>query len=799
VTVVSAIQGAVTPASARVIARVTGSSTRLVYSTSQDLSSPSYEGPVTPAGGVARFDLSGLEADTRYFWAVEDDSVVDVAFPGEFVTYPPVGVPANFTVAAASCAGLAPVYPGSGTTFDSNRYSNSPVFGVIREKKPLLFQHMGDVHYLDIGSGTYTPDSSVATYRTAYDDVFAQSEQHALYRQVPLDYVWDDHDFGPNNSDRTHVGNGNANQVYRERIPHYPLGESGIYHSYQIGRVLFVTLDSRTFRDPNSDPDTPSKTMLGTDQKAWLGSLLATSTAKFLVVFNPSVWSHPDGADTWFSFQNEREELIQLFSDTGWIDRMVMVWGDRHALGMDTGTTIPGGFPIGQFAALDSTPSTAVLDRYDLGPESDQRGQYGTLDFVDSGSQIQVTMTGWIMTTVFQTYTYTIEVQDEPPEPGPVLPPPTEAVHRTSVTWLSCDAASGKIIDELPDLRGVPSRVLGEITSASLSLPRVLSGPAARQGLDAATEGGRVMIVPVVNDILPWGGLVLPTQVGTDTDNTLGCSSLEGYLGRRVAGDHEFVQQDEASVIASALFADAEAIDGVGRGLGLLIDAPPTGTPRDRSYVRKDRKSVFSQLEELMAILDGPEWTIDLEWADASQTTVAKIARVRKRIGVAASTPVVFEVTANSIFASQGGSDATYKYLTDYSDGKGANWIQAYGSGQGVDQPESDPAFDQGLFDAGWMIWERHFQPSSSIVDPEVLNDHAAAELARLRLGTRTWKITARWDVYPMLGVDWNIGDDVAWELIGHGHPLGVTGQGRVVGYQLDLQAGTVDLILAEE
>src|SRR5690606_18845219 len=79
-------------------------------------------------------------------------------------------------------------------------------------------------HYRDISIND--PDA----YRQAYHDVLtfngtlgADARQGRFYRAVPISYVWDDHDYGPNNSDRTHVGRAAAATVYLEIVPHYPL------------------------------------------------------------------------------------------------------------------------------------------------------------------------------------------------------------------------------------------------------------------------------------------------------------------------------------------------------------------------------------------------------------------------------------------------------------------------------------------------------------------------------------------------------------------------------------------------
>jgi hypothetical protein len=252
-------------------------------------------------------------------------------------------------------------------------------------------------------------------------------------------------------------------------------------------------------------------------------------------------------------------------------------------------------------------------------------------------------------------------------------------------------------------------------------------------------------------------------------------------------------------VIAAGLVGDAGDIPGVGVGIGLEIDAPATGTLRDRAYLDTDNGVVYERLRELMAVQDGPEWTIEVLWGDDTRTWVRKVVRIRQRIGVASPQPsAVFETTASSVFSSLGASNTTYRYAERHSNGRGANYVVAYSSGQGDDQPRSEPAIDTAQLAAGAPIYERRFQPSSSITDVATLNAHAQRDLELRRNGARVWEINARWSVYPRLNIDWRVGDDIAWKLVGHMHPDGVTGQGRCIGWHLDPGGGTVTPILLD-
>lgn len=365
----------------------------------------------------------------------------------------------------------------------------------------------------------------------------------------------------------------------------------------------------------------------------------------------------------------------------------------------------------------------------------------------------------------------------------------------TVVTWYGCDLVSGRIVEELQDLTpsGEVSRLLGAYSSASFSLPVPLSGHgSAPRNWQAATEPGRSMIVAVLAGQPVWAGIVLPRDRGSDATAPIACVSIEGYLDRRYVADHQFVQQDEAAIAAS-LIGDANI-----EGIGLVVDAPNTGTLRDRTYFDKDDVTVYSRLQQLSGVINGPEWTIDIEWSDSTQTAFAKVFRLRKRIGVASIQPTAVFTTgsASAVLSSVGASEARYVLREDWSSGKGANHVVATSSGEGEDKPQSAPARDEALIAAGWPRFEHRFNAGSSITNIATLDGHAQRALELMRRGAQTLSITARADAYPTLGTDWSIGDDIGFELVGHGHPQGLTGIARALGWRLDAQPGTVSPVL---
>ena len=398
--------GAQTASGFTVAARTAATSVRLGVSTTVGFTSPTWFGPVAPAAGVAKIAATGLAANTPYWWRVEEDSTVDTTNTGQCRTFPTPGTAHTFTIAAASCAGIGATNPGPAADT-----SDSPVFDSIRTAAPLFFAHLGDMHYRDIGVND--PD----LYRTAIDDVMACQRQHDLYRNVPIVYTWDDHDYGANNSNASSPSRAAACQVYRERFPHHTLPDGaggGIWRSFVVGRTLVIVSDCRSYR--------ATGTMLGTAQKAWITSTLtANATCKALIWVQSVPWiivpEQANSQDTWAQYVDERDELYETVF-AGWLDRMVTVHGDNHAMSMDSGSHNQwGGFPVYMFAALDCSQ----IHRggpYTYGPVLGGN-HWGTVTITDNGGDdVTVTGTGYVGSSVWAQHTSWGPPSETPIAPG---------------------------------------------------------------------------------------------------------------------------------------------------------------------------------------------------------------------------------------------------------------------------------------------------------------------------------------------------------------------------------------------
>ena len=258
--------GAVTTDSARVVARVARGVRQLRLVVTPDRAnaeSRSYprSGYATPdAHWVVPFDLDDLEPATPYRYRLE--TAAGARLDGRFRTF--ADGPFSFRLAFASCASTA---------------SNARVFDAIREKAPDLFVHMGDLHYLDI----YRDDADA--FRRAYDRVLDSPRQSALYRATPILYMFDDHDFGRNNADLTSESRSAAQEVYKERVPHYPLqrGSETLQQAFDVGRVRVILTDMRSARTPPTLPG-EKRTMLGSAQLRWLEAELTRAPARLSLI-----------------------------------------------------------------------------------------------------------------------------------------------------------------------------------------------------------------------------------------------------------------------------------------------------------------------------------------------------------------------------------------------------------------------------------------------------------------------------------------------------------------------------------
>lgn len=385
--------GALGPRSATVKARFAGdaATVTLLLDTTTDLPHPRSLPPTTrvplPGGGeVASFALEGLEPGRTYAYAIERSGLRGRA--GSFRT--PHEGPQSFTAAFASCA-------SSG--------SNSSIFSTIEQRNPLFMIHMGDFHYRNIKV------NDPVKFVEAFDEVLTAPRQASLYRHVPLVYMWDDHDYGDDDSDATCPSRPAARAMYDACVPHYGFESTGpgtIQQAFSIGRVRFLVTDNRSARTPARTPDSIDKSMLGRDQRDWFDDQLrrAASTVPLVVWVNSVPWitkSAVTSVHGWQPWSAERRWLADRIKAHGLARRLIILSGDAHMVALDDGSNSNYASDAAPGEASIVVAHAAPLDRYPRrkgGPythgPSTKRNQFGLFSVEDDGATMRVEITGHV-------------------------------------------------------------------------------------------------------------------------------------------------------------------------------------------------------------------------------------------------------------------------------------------------------------------------------------------------------------------------------------------------------------------
>ena len=323
-----------------------------------------------------------------------------------------------------------------------------------------------------------------------------------------------------------------------------------------------------------------------------------------------------------------------------------------------------------------------------------------------------------------------------------------------TLSWLSVDARTGGVLADLPDLDCPKvSRSICRYDSTTATLPV----PTAPDGWQLATrEGGAVMIL--LDDTQPiWGGLVTQCVPGSGDTIPMSLATEESYLDRRYVGDVTYTGVGQNAIVAD-LIARYVATGPLGGIPIRVVQVGGAGTLRDRSYTDASDKSIYSVLTELAGVVGGPEWTIEWEHL-TSPERYCPVLYVGARIG----TQVMAGMAPSAVFDLPG-CITEMTNPRDYSAGKGANDVMATSSATADVRPQSP---HQLAPDDGRPTYEHRFTPSTSITDVSTLTDHAQAALASLAPGASAVTLSAAVVAAPKLGVDWQLGDDVGYQIGG--------------------------------
>ena len=232
----------------------------------------------------------------------------------------------DFSIVFGSCAYVNdPAFDRPG-----NPYGQSDsIFTVISALKPNAMIWGGDNIYLREGDFE-TQANMEARYLKARQVPSIQK----LLSTCPQYAVWDDHDFGPNDSHSSFQYKKESLAAFKEMWGNsnygFPKNENNcITGKVSINDVDLYLMDNRSFRiPPGTEGVTPQ--MLGKEQIQWLIEDLKSSKASFkLIVIGSQVLSSVADFENYTNYKEERDFLLELLSKNN-IKNVVFLTGDRH-------------------------------------------------------------------------------------------------------------------------------------------------------------------------------------------------------------------------------------------------------------------------------------------------------------------------------------------------------------------------------------------------------------------------------------------------------------------------------------
>ena len=231
--------------------------------------------------------------------------------------------PPDFTMALGSCTYVnEPPYDRPGTPYGAGY----EVFTSIAAKKPDLMLWTGD--------NTYTREvdwNSRTGVLRRYTHTRSLPQMQPLLASAANYAIWDDHDFGPNDSDRSYWLKPVTLDAFKLfwANPNYIFTE-GCTGTFVWGDCQFFLLDDRTYRAPDEQPDGPEKAYFGEKQLTWLIDALRYSKATFkLIVTGGQIVNPASVFENYATYGTERTQLLTALAEAK-VPGVLFITGDRH-------------------------------------------------------------------------------------------------------------------------------------------------------------------------------------------------------------------------------------------------------------------------------------------------------------------------------------------------------------------------------------------------------------------------------------------------------------------------------------
>lgn len=236
-----------------------------------------------------------------------------------------------------------------------------PIFDEILKQKPDFMLWLGDNIYYREGDWY---SKSGMSYR--YTNSRSYKPMQALLGSVHNYAIWDDHDYGRDNDDRSYKMKDVTLDLFKSFWGNNSYGTKstdGIFSRFIWGDTEFFLLDDRFYRSPNNSQNDENKTMFGKEQLGWLKDALINSDATFKFIVNGNqIINTNSKKECLYMFPNEYKDLMSFLKNNK-IPGVIFLSGDTHyseALQLSDSTF----YPLNEFtsssitAGLDQKPMT---------------------------------------------------------------------------------------------------------------------------------------------------------------------------------------------------------------------------------------------------------------------------------------------------------------------------------------------------------------------------------------------------------------------------------------------------------
>lgn len=278
---------------------------------------------------IASFIIPGLAPGRRFQYDVfVDGEKVVFEYPLEFVTQPNWRwrtEPPEFKFAFGSCSFINDAAHDRPGRVYGGAYE---IYAAMTRAKPDFMVWLGDNYYF---RETDWVTEGGMRYRASHTRSLPEMQP---FLAVCHHYAtWDDHDFGPNDSDRSFRLKDAALRVHADYWPAIQYGTAetrGVFQRFEWADVEFFLLDDRYHRSPNRAPDGPDKVMFGAAQIQWLKDALSSSNAPFKVICSGGQMIQSTVLyEAFAQCPEERKDLFDYIANND-IRGVLFLSGDRH-------------------------------------------------------------------------------------------------------------------------------------------------------------------------------------------------------------------------------------------------------------------------------------------------------------------------------------------------------------------------------------------------------------------------------------------------------------------------------------